>query len=106
MPEIALNFPLDLLDLQLLKKHIENAVREKNMIAHALFNSEALDADKMYAEYAEAAEKKPTPPETTIVILDVAVNGSLRAEKNAGRVERLRRVVALRVIPNSLKNTP
>src|SRR5450755_5142969 len=48
---------VDLLDLQLLKKHIENAVREKNMIAHALFNSEPLDADKMYAEYAQAAEK-------------------------------------------------
>ena len=47
----------DLLDLQLLKKHIENAVREKNMIAHALFNSEPLDADKMYGEYAAAAEK-------------------------------------------------
>jgi len=47
----------DLLDLKLLKTHIENAVREKNMIAHALFNSEPLDADKMYAEYAEAAEQ-------------------------------------------------
>ncbi len=47
----------DLLDLKLLKTHIENAVREKNMIAHALFNSEPLDADKMYSEYAEAAEK-------------------------------------------------
>jgi len=47
----------DLLDLKLLKTHIENAVREKNMIAHALFNSEPLDADKMYTEYAEAAEQ-------------------------------------------------
>ena len=47
----------DLFDLQLLKKHIENAVREKNMIAHALFNTEPLDADKMYTEYAQAAEK-------------------------------------------------
>jgi adenylosuccinate synthase len=47
----------DLLDLKLLKKHIENAVHEKNMIAHALFNSEPLDADKMYTEYAQAAEK-------------------------------------------------
>jgi len=47
----------DLLDLQLLKTHIENAVREKNMIAHALFNSEPLDADKMYKEYAEASER-------------------------------------------------
>ncbi len=47
----------DLLDLKLLKKHIENAVREKNMIAHALFNTDPLDADKMYTEYAQAAEK-------------------------------------------------
>ena len=47
----------DLLDLKLLKTHIENACREKNMIAHALFNSDPLDADKMYKEYAEAAEK-------------------------------------------------
>src|SRR2546430_9741121 len=48
---------IDLLDLDLLKKHIENACREKNMIAHALFNSEPLDADKMYAEYADASRK-------------------------------------------------
>src|SRR2546427_9569615 len=47
----------DLLDLKLLKTHIENACREKNMIAHALFNSEPLDADKMYHDYAEAAEQ-------------------------------------------------
>jgi adenylosuccinate synthase len=47
----------DLLDLSLLKKHIENACREKNMIAHALFNSEPLDPDKMYEEYAAASAK-------------------------------------------------
>src|SRR5438876_1320592 len=47
----------DLLDLKLLKIHIENACREKNMIAHALFNSEPLDPDKMYQEYAEASAK-------------------------------------------------
>jgi adenylosuccinate synthase len=45
----------DLLDLKLLRTHIENACREKNMIAHALFNSEPLDPDKMYQEYAEAS---------------------------------------------------
>jgi adenylosuccinate synthase len=45
----------DLLDLQLLKTHIQNACHEKNMIAHALFNSEPLDADKMYEEYAAAS---------------------------------------------------
>jgi len=48
---------IDLLDLDLLKKHIENACQEKNMIAHALFNSEPLDPDKMYAEYADASRK-------------------------------------------------
>jgi len=47
----------DLLDLQLLRTHVENACHEKNMIAHALFNSEPLDADKMYQEYAEASVK-------------------------------------------------
>jgi adenylosuccinate synthase len=48
---------IDLLDLELLKKHIENACHEKNMIAHALFNSEPLDPDKMYREYAEVGGK-------------------------------------------------
>jgi adenylosuccinate synthase len=47
----------DLLDLSLLRTHIENACREKNMIAHALFNSEPLDPDKMYQEYAKASAK-------------------------------------------------
>jgi adenylosuccinate synthase len=47
----------DLLDLKLLKTHIENACREKNMIAHALFNSEPIDPDKMYQEYADASAK-------------------------------------------------
>src|SRR3954449_6243747 len=47
----------DLLDLPLLKTHIENACREKNMIAHALFNSEPLDPDKMYEEYAAVSAK-------------------------------------------------
>ena len=47
----------DLLDLKLLKTHIENACREKNMIAHALFNSEPLDPDKMYDEYAAASAR-------------------------------------------------
>jgi adenylosuccinate synthase len=45
----------DLLDAKLLRTHIENACREKNMIAHALFNSEPLDPDKMFDEYSRAA---------------------------------------------------
>jgi len=47
----------DLLDSQLLRTHIQNACREKNMIAHALFNTEPLDADRMYNEYAAIADK-------------------------------------------------
>ncbi len=47
----------DLLNSSLLRSHIHNACREKNMIAHALFNSEPLDADGMYNEYAAIAEK-------------------------------------------------
>jgi adenylosuccinate synthase len=64
----------DLLDLRLLKKHIEAAVREKNMIAHALFNTEPLDADKMYAEYAQAAEKIAPFVCDTAVLLNQALN--------------------------------
>src|SRR5258708_12932534 len=66
----------DLLDLQLLKKHIENAVREKNMIAHALFNSEPLDADKMYSEYAAAAEKiAPFVCDTAVLLNQALADG-------------------------------
>jgi len=64
----------DLLDLKLLKKHIENAVREKNMIAHALFNSEPVDADKMYTEYAQASEKIAPFVCDTAMLLNQALN--------------------------------
>ena len=47
----------DLLDLPLLRKHIENAAHEKNTIAHALFNTEPVDADQMYAEYAKVSQE-------------------------------------------------
>jgi adenylosuccinate synthase len=63
----------DLLDSQLLRTHIENAVREKNMIAHALFNSEPLDADKMYKEYVGAAEKIAPFVRDTAVLLNKAL---------------------------------
>jgi adenylosuccinate synthase len=64
----------DLLDLKLLKTHIENAVREKNMIAHALFNSEPLDADKMYQEYAHASAQIAPFVCDTAVLLNEALN--------------------------------
>src|SRR5260221_1375277 len=64
---------IDLIDLDWLKKHIENACHEKNMIAHALFNSEPLDPDKMYAEYAEAAGKLAPFVCDTAVLLNRAI---------------------------------
>src|SRR5256885_5168866 len=60
---------IDLLDKDLLKKHIENACAEKNMIAHALFNSDTIDADAMYREYAEAANKiEPFVADTAVLL--------------------------------------
>ncbi len=63
----------DLLDKELLKKHIENACREKNMVAHALFNSEPLDADKMYLEYAEVADRVAPFVADTACLLNKAI---------------------------------
>jgi adenylosuccinate synthase len=63
----------DLLDLKLLRTHIENACREKNMIAHALFNSEPLDADKMYQEYADASARIAPFVADTVALLNQAL---------------------------------
>jgi len=53
----------------LLRTHIENACREKNMIAHALFNSDPLDPDKMFKEYAAAAEQiRPFVRDTALLL--------------------------------------
>ena len=65
----------DLLDLPLLRTHIQNACREKNMIAHALFNSEPLDADNMYDEYAAVAEKIAPFVCDTAALLNRALRG-------------------------------
>jgi adenylosuccinate synthase len=64
----------DLLDLKLLRTHIENACQEKNMIAHALFNSEPLDPDKMYQEYAEASAQVAPFVCDTAALLNRALN--------------------------------
>src|SRR5436853_1815546 len=63
----------DLLDLGLLKTHIENACREKNMIAHALFNSEPLDSDKMYQDYAQASAQIAPFVSDTAALLNQAL---------------------------------
>jgi len=64
---------IDLLDSRLLQTHIANACAEKNMIAHALFNSEPLDADKMYEEYARAAEQVRPFVADTAALLNRAI---------------------------------
>ena len=63
----------DLLDHELLRTHIENACREKNTIAHALFNSEPLDADRMFAEYKGVAEQIAPFVADTAVLLNQAL---------------------------------
>ena len=63
----------DLLDPELLRKHIANACAEKNMIAHALFNTEPLDPDAMYTEYARAAEQVAPFVCDTALLLNQAI---------------------------------
>ena len=66
----------DLLDKTLLRKHIENACREKNTIAHALFNSEPLDPDKMFTDYAEIADRvAPFVTDTALLLNRAIANG-------------------------------
>lgn len=48
---------VDLLRSDLLKTHIYAACGEKNAIAHALFGTDPLEPEKMYEEYAAAAEE-------------------------------------------------
>ena len=68
----------DLLDRDLMRTHIANACREKNTIAHALFNSDPLDADKMFEEYAAIAEQvRPFVTDTAYLL-----NGEIKAGKS------------------------
>jgi adenylosuccinate synthase len=67
---------IDLLDSKLLRTHIENACREKNTIAHALFNTEPLDPDKIYDEYSRAAERvAPFVTDTALLLNDAIAAG-------------------------------
>ena len=69
---------VDLLNLNLLKTHIENACHEKNAIAHALFGTEPLDSAQMYEDYAKAAEQlAPFITDTTALL-----NTAIRAGKS------------------------
>ncbi len=66
---------VDLLNTKLLKTHIENACREKNAIAHALFGTDPLDPEKMYEEYAAAAERVRPFVTDTGHLLNTAIAG-------------------------------
>ncbi len=63
----------DLLDKKLLQKHIDNACREKNTIAHALFNSEPLDADKIFTEYCAIGDRVAPFVTDTALLLNQAI---------------------------------
>ncbi len=66
----------DLLDLPLMRTHIENACAEKNTIVHALFNSEPLDAEEIYREYVKASEQiRPLVADTALLLNQALANG-------------------------------
>ena len=67
---------VDLLNASLLKTHIEAACGEKNAIAHALFGTDPLDPEKMYDEYAAAAEEvRPFVADTGRLLHQVIASG-------------------------------
>ena len=66
----------DLLDLDLMHTHVTNACKEKNTIVHALYNSEPLDAEEIYREYAKAAEEiRPFVIDTAQLLNEALKNG-------------------------------
>jgi adenylosuccinate synthase len=67
---------VDLLHTALLKTHIEAACAEKNAVAHALFGTDPLDPEKMYQEYAAAAEKvRPFVTDTSRLLNGILAKG-------------------------------
>jgi adenylosuccinate synthase len=77
---------VDLLDAKLLKTHIEAACGEKNAIARALFGTDPLDPQKMYEEYAAAAEEIAPFVTDTAVLLNTVIRegGSVMFEGAQG----------------------
>jgi adenylosuccinate synthase len=71
---------VDLLNPSLLKTHIEAACAEKNAVAHALFGPQTgpapLDPQKMYEEYARAAEQlRPFVADTARLLNGILAQG-------------------------------
>ncbi|WP_109485984.1 adenylosuccinate synthase [Occallatibacter savannae] len=67
---------VDLLRPELLKTHINAACSEKNAIAHALFGTDPLEPEKMYEEYAAAAEEiRPFVADTGRMLNEIIAKG-------------------------------
>jgi adenylosuccinate synthase len=67
---------VDMLNPSLLRTHIQNACHEKNAIAHALFGTDPLDADKMYEEYARVATQiEPFVTDTEVLLNNAIAEG-------------------------------
>ena len=67
---------VDLLRSDLLKTHIYAACSEKNAIAHALFGTDPLEPEKMYEEYAAAAEDvRPFVTDTGRLLHQILASG-------------------------------
>jgi adenylosuccinate synthase len=67
---------VDLLRQDLLKTHIYAACSEKNAIAHALFGTDPLEPEKMYEEYAAAAEEvRPFVADTGRLLHQILASG-------------------------------
>jgi len=64
---------VDLLNTSLLQTHIENACREKNTIAQALFGTHPLDPARMFDDYAKAAEELRPFVTDTATLLNAAI---------------------------------
>ena len=77
---------VDLLNSSLLRTHIQNACKEKNTIAQALFSSDPIDPNKMYEEYARAAERiAPFVADTSRMLNDaLRAGGSIMFEGAQG----------------------
>ena len=76
---------VDLLSPDLLRTHIEAACGEKNAIAHALFGTDPLDPEKMYDEYAAAAEEvRPFVADTGRLLHGIGEGGSVMFEGAQG----------------------
>jgi adenylosuccinate synthase len=67
---------VDLMRSDLLKTHIYAACAEKNAIAHALFGTDPLEPERMYDEYAAAAEEvRPFVTDTGRLLHEILGSG-------------------------------